>query len=663
MQVCDMCHSRKVRCDRKSPCGNCQDQGTACTRTRSMRRTPRKTSRANGRRSNASQLTRACPRPLSELGSFDGLYDQSNNSFVVNALPLARDTDTTPAEAPEGNFVRTEHSPYELYGWISIVPLTDAQMMSTHQLDRLHGLAWNRRQALESALCIAGRVTENMCGTVPNTDIFDNEHSRIPSAELLTWMLKDIDADRFGSYVLDYFQHVSKPTLKHMGLSLLQKDASPQDTVLYTVCVNAMAFKFLTTVLMTDNLGELAKGLWQSALQYRATAQAALKSIPLVTTPTLALLQAILCGIFLFQGSGDTTFCWELTRTACRVCTDIGLNAASLSGRANSSEEYYCFMWCYVLDRNYAWKLGRSKCFLETTSTEVLQSIERLNPSISDLLSIYLDLAHIQDGIIPFLKDNHTVNMEHTATPSSNLKERLLPRMESIRARIDQITSTSDKWKGLNPRSEVAALDFAFHSVMTTILQLIQLTADQTTSTKDRYLESARQELSALVSICLSADKQSTVAFLHWTLLYYPLTAAFVLFCNAVVTSHIGDFNLLKMVASCLAQSGPNSQHIYQLQKLFQEFISLSQNFLEEESTLLSANHDVVQKESSRPQEAPSADIGRNHNMSCWNNNGLALSPDILTGWDDPAFDSTFPLMGLSYADPTFILSSNPGTQ
>lgn len=54
---------------------------------------------------------------------------------------------------------------------------------------------------------------------------------------------------------------------------------------------------------------------------------------------------------------------------------------------------------------------------------------------------------------------------------------------------------------------------------MTTILHLIQLTPGQTLTAKDLYLDSARQELSALVSICLSANKQSTVAFLHWSVI------------------------------------------------------------------------------------------------------------------------------------------------
>jgi hypothetical protein len=82
-----------------------------------------------------------------------------------------------------------------------------------------------------------------------------------------------------------------------MGVSLLRKDASPADSILYTVCVNSVAYKFITTVLMIEEHTELTQRLWQHALKYRATAQAALKKIPLVATPSFTLLQAVICGV------------------------------------------------------------------------------------------------------------------------------------------------------------------------------------------------------------------------------------------------------------------------------------------------------------------------------------------------------------------------------
>ncbi|KAE8322294.1 hypothetical protein BDV39DRAFT_155856 [Aspergillus sergii] len=615
----------------------------------------RKVSCQSDRPSNATKSSRTSTHPVPELGSLRGLLDRQIDTY---SLPSEMDNDSLPLEMPEVGpiLANRPHVAYELHNWISIIPLTDAQMASRHRLSRVPGLAWNRLQVLESALFAASQFTEGMGGfrIPPNIDDQSEEQGKIPAPEFLTWMLKDIGTDRFGPYVRDYFRHVSKHSLEEMGMSLLRKDASPSDTILYTICVNSIAYKFLTTALMIEEHGELSQRLWHSALQYRATAQAALRKIPLVTTPSLALLQAVLCGIFLFQGSGDTNFCWELTRTACRICTDIGLNTSAANGRVLSEEEFFCFIWCYMLDRNYAWKLGRSKGFLEATPGGILHASTRLTPPISELLLVYLDLAQIQDGIIPFIKDSLGEG-EHGVPPVTNLREQLLPRMKDIRSRIDEITPLSDRWKGLDSHSEIAALDFAYHSIMTTILHLIQLTPGQTLTAKDLYLDSARQELSALVSICLSANKQSTVAFLHWTLLYYPLTAVFVLFCNTVVTSHIGDFNLLKTVADCLTQSGTASEHIANLQKLFQEFVSLSQRFLNEESSTALTNQGATQTSPSQ-QGTSSQDVIHNSNSPHWLNTSTTWSSGILAGLDNHSFDPSFPMLELSYGDSTFFL-------
>jgi hypothetical protein len=82
-----------------------------------------------------------------------------------------------------------------------------------------------------------------------------------------------------------------------MGLSLLRKTASPHETLLYTVCVNSVAYKFINCLLMNEEDDELSQMLRERAVKYKRTAQAALRRIPLVASPSLALLQATLCGV------------------------------------------------------------------------------------------------------------------------------------------------------------------------------------------------------------------------------------------------------------------------------------------------------------------------------------------------------------------------------
>lgn len=82
-----------------------------------------------------------------------------------------------------------------------------------------------------------------------------------------------------------------------MGESLLQKKSSPVDYILYTICVNALATKFLNSILLRDDLGGLEGEIRAKGLQHQSAAQRALKDIPLIIKPSLALLQALLCGV------------------------------------------------------------------------------------------------------------------------------------------------------------------------------------------------------------------------------------------------------------------------------------------------------------------------------------------------------------------------------
>ncbi|GFN20575.1 fatty acid synthase S-acetyltransferase [Aspergillus tubingensis] len=583
-RVCDACHARKVRCDKEDPCGNCQDQMTACTRTRGMKRLPKREAGQRRTREISSPRNGALVAQSSIAGrrSRQVSAELSSERFMFNDLsPHMHHDVLNMLDDRYSAFLRRTDMDHELPGWMSLVPLTDSQMIKPPQSGQSMDIIRDRHQTLEFALFIASQLLggNNQCTGMLFEETINEDLRKFPSIELLYWMLNDIGTNKFGSYVQDYFRHISKETLKHMGLSILLGTATPPEALLYTVCVNSVAYKFLNTIASIERDGLLAQSLRNSALLYRETAQRCLRRIPLFTESSLSLLQTILCGIFLYQGSGDASTCQELTKTACRVCMDIGLYPGAIDLHDSSEEEYYCFMWCYILDRNYAWKLGRPRML--TVESDLRVDLVTSKATISTLFLIYLKLAKVQDTMIPFLVNcsigDNTVCRSFTSTGAQLLRD-----MDAIRRNIDEIKTPSPHWTGLDINSEIATLNFSYHSIMTSILYLHQIAPGQ--ATIETCLTSARQELQALITICESSDTQKTVAYLHWTLLYYPITACFALFCNAVATCHSGDFQILKAVANCLAHSGTMSQPIATMQNLFQQFVALSKCFFADES-------------------------------------------------------------------------------
>ncbi|KAJ6124374.1 hypothetical protein N7471_011691 [Penicillium samsonianum] len=601
--VCDLCHSRKVRCDRRDPCGNCQDAGISCNRRRSVKRKCLSTRPQGGHSRSSSRSSRRRATP-------DHRFDEGNSTDEV--LPVLR-------SVPSRNF----NDPRGFKTGVLYDPVYDAQMTIQHQLYHLPGLTIDRRSVLETALSVIRILADNSRALVQDNlnDHQEEVSSRSPSIEFLTWMLKDIRTDRFGTFVVDYFRHISIPKLKQMGLSLLRNSIPTRESIIYTVCFNAVAYKFITTVINLEEDTDLAVELRKNATEYRAAAQAALKQIPLLIPPSLGLLQAIICGIFLHQGSGDVDLSGELTKAACNTCIDLDLQTKVLCGTA-SEEELFCFLWCYTLDRNHAFKSRTSRCLLDVQLPSTFSDLYPNYPPMAEHFLIYLDLARVQDTVVSYLPGSSLSH--HNPSLLYGTGEYMLLQMQYIEQRMSHMASLSSEWKGLDSQTEMAALKFAYQSVMTGILYLLQSDPGQPTRSTESYLQSARRELSALVSMCHSAEKQTAVNFLNWTILLYPATAYLVIFCNVVATSDIGDFNLMKAIADCLTQTGI-SYPLVQLRTLYQKFLGLSQEFFNDE-------RNAIQRIASPQLGSPPSNPVGNPFAITWGADDLVFNQFVFTG-------------------------------
>ena len=103
--------------------------------------------------------------------------------------------------------------------------------------------------------------------------------------------------------MLDYFKHVSPKSLKNMGYALIYRTADPETLLLYSICVNSAAFKFINTVLGEDRMEEVGVGMLESAARYLKSIKLAMTRIHLLSAPSLVLLQSLLCSVRDFHRS------------------------------------------------------------------------------------------------------------------------------------------------------------------------------------------------------------------------------------------------------------------------------------------------------------------------------------------------------------------------
>lgn len=116
---------------------------------------------------------------------------------------------------------------------------------------------------------------------------------------------EELKGDNIGPHVLDYFKHVSPKSLKAMGLALINRMGSPETLLLYSICVNSAAFKFINTVLSGSDIGDLEDGMRARAATYHSSVKVAMARIHLLSAPSLLLLQALLCSVSISKSNNN----------------------------------------------------------------------------------------------------------------------------------------------------------------------------------------------------------------------------------------------------------------------------------------------------------------------------------------------------------------------
>jgi hypothetical protein len=118
---------------------------------------------------------------------------------------------------------------------------------------------------------------------------------------------------------------------------------------------------------------------------------------------------------------------------------DLDLAGTVLRGNG-TDEELFCFLWCYTLDRNHAFKVRTSRCLLDVHLPPTFADLYPTYPNIAELLLIYLDLARVQDIVISHLPDS-SVNHHVSTSSLYNTGEYMLLQMQYIQQRMNQVSS------------------------------------------------------------------------------------------------------------------------------------------------------------------------------------------------------------------------------
>ncbi|CZR59387.1 uncharacterized protein PAC_09279 [Phialocephala subalpina] len=590
--ACDACHARKVKCDRRAPCGNCQDSGTECHRAREK---PGRKQKEASRKEQVADVPQLHKRITSLEGSVNELLTFMKGwSSTGNARSISS-RKRTGTEA----FGRSEStsSPRPIRLTVPTVSAHKAQMLIQHELNRVPIVLKDKHSALCSALSflkdsLNTEMTEDYTsGDVPSREYL--ESSAMPDAPLIQWMLQCTVlcgfhvayADRFvaedtgrGVYSKkEFMPFISRRTVAHMATDILAAPREQCDPA-SVVCVAAYAAYFLQEIVLsnTSKITGLETLLREQAEELFATARKWTSYLARKASPSLNNLQALSFGVMLAQEAGDFSTAWSLAKATSNICLALQLNKPGnvFTNPGTELEAYFCFAMCYMNDKGLAMNLGQPSLLPDSEMEVDILVHPRSHIPVVDNFYLYLNLANIQSFIMKDLKRSTDPEEQRQAI------DNLLSKMSDIWRLKVQSEIPQSKNNSYASEMETTMIELAFFSIQTVIYQ----SSTETLRNLDyaqANLEAARaalfrvQKARIITRFAQYDSKYMKASFAHWTILYYPFTPFFVLFCNVVRTNHLPDFTAMQDFVAYLSEIEDISDSVAKLYKLCALFLSL----------------------------------------------------------------------------------------
>ncbi|KAJ5482564.1 transcriptional regulator family: Fungal Specific TF [Penicillium sp. IBT 31633x] len=409
----------------------------------------------------------------------------------------------------------------------------------------------------------------------------DPPSSITPSAELLYMLLPEPTAAVGRSTRLQWPDHISDKTLEKMALTILNdsdndnKHDHGQVFYQYCICIYVKAIFHIFQKPRAYKDPQINAHFLKSKKSYESCAFRALKRLDFLNPPTLPFIQSLISAASLTQYLGNMSQAWILNSYAARLITALEYHEIR-KPQVNShhdDEIHRAVSWCFYLDRSLSTLLYRPLSLPEPRiSPANLISDYECIPYIP-LIRILFDLAQIQGEL---LACGNADNTPQIIANHSNLQE----RMEAIHSRLQTNRTSAPDMISFDWH----AADFCYYAILVDILRS-RLKYSFSPLTHKECLSCSRKSLKALHHLQRNlTDSPGFVdpypSFLTWTVLLYPLSPFFVLFCNIIGELDMDDYNLMRDITQNLSQFAA-SPYISKLHKLLDALQNLCAPLIE----------------------------------------------------------------------------------
>ncbi|KAB5559949.1 hypothetical protein GE09DRAFT_1172783 [Coniochaeta sp. 2T2.1] len=509
---CDQCRTRKIRCDKESPCSNCRIAQRSCSST-GLGQKPRE---PRQRVLISSQYEKKIDYFGARLAGIEDLLRELTISIKSGArsttgasLPhhpaavhrhgsASSNARTTPSSAAaggsafidEGNDTDTSSdlgdSAFEGQSSLTAHTVQASEFLEhvvTRERWNNHQMSPNMQSALSSLQQIVGMQQQKkkgrMMGSVSRREVkFSNQKPvppgglkdlPMPPSQVVINMLRDIKGDvapkswtplylpfltcaRADNPPVTFTLVVVNLAVKDFTESCRKVFFSTEDFSLWTFIVVNCGLYYLFQekyIMMDENSGAAAEYLQYNQM-CRDNLETALANLPFFMPPKMETIEALLLGSGYAIEISRPSLAWQLNSQSCVLATSLGYHQKPNPADPLSQKKQALFWFTYMMDKGLALRFGRAS-ILQDYDIQLPRSV----PSTADMTGALQGPPEVPDpwNVIFEVWIGHAeiqgLVYEQLYSPTA-LQHSVEDRAESARLLVQKLAVIAAKTKRLN---------------------------------------------------------------------------------------------------------------------------------------------------------------------------------------------------------------------